>query len=657
MTKQAFGWTGKFLRIDLTRQSYEIDDTMAYARSYIGGRGIAAKIAWDEIPRGIAAFSDNAPLLIFPGPLTGTSAPYSGRTTICALAPQGYPHEWYTRSSFGGHWGPELKYAGWDGLVITGRADRPVYLMIADEKVSFLEAAPLWGKGIFDTQKQIIARHGKRTRVIAIGPTGEKLCRISIIATETESASGQGGFGAVMGYKKLKAIAVQGSGAIRIAEPERFYSICTAIREEAHGSHGWPHPIRLKQEMVEKYGEKFQACTQQCHTGCYDARYYTRVPGRICKNRVYAGQLDCIAGLFPGAEGTFYDWHLGFEAGFELAQMANDLGLNHWEILVGMMPWLRECRRSGVLRRLDGKTIDLNDPHFWAELFISITERRGMGDVLAEGSVRAAKKLGAGLEYIVQLFPSWGYAGHWDGHGDHINMIFFPYWIVAALQWAFDTRDPVSSGHGYTQNIMNWSKVRSPEHGLTWEQIMSVGEKIYGTRRAVDPQSSYEDKAIPAVWHGHRSVIKDSITIDDQMFPRIYSACTEDHLARAGNMDGIDFEAYLLASCTGFDISPQELELFGERVINLERQLLIRNFDRHRIDDQSVIPYFELPEHNINPLINKPMSLDRQQFLNLMDEYYDLRGWDRSTGAPQRAKLRQLGLDFTITESGPHKGE
>ena len=311
MNNNCFGWTGKFLRIDLSRKSFAIDNTQRYAKTYIGGRGIAAKIAWDEIPRGVIAFSEENPLLLFPGPLTGTSAPYSGRTTVCTLAPQGYPHEWYTRSSFGGHWGPELKYAGWDGLVITGRADRPLYLMISNDQVQFLDAGPLWGMGIFDAQKSIIAQHGKSTRVLAIGPAGERLCRISIIATETESASGQGGFGAVMGYKNLKAIAVLGSGAVQVADPERFYAICTIIREEAHGSHGWPHPIRLKPEMVEKYGEKFQACTQQCHTGCYDARYYTRVPGRICKNKTFAGQLDCIAGLFPGAEGTFYNWKLG----------------------------------------------------------------------------------------------------------------------------------------------------------------------------------------------------------------------------------------------------------------------------------------------------------------------------------------------------------
>ena len=153
MNKSFFGWTGKFLRIDLSRRSYAVDDTLSYAKTYIGGRGIAAKIAWDEIPRGVIAFSEENPLILFPGPLTGTSAPYSGRTTVCTLAPQGYPHEWYTRSSFGGHWGPELKYAGWDGPVITGRADKPLYLMIANDQVDFLDAGLLWGRAFLIPRK------------------------------------------------------------------------------------------------------------------------------------------------------------------------------------------------------------------------------------------------------------------------------------------------------------------------------------------------------------------------------------------------------------------------------------------------------------------------------------------------------------------------
>ncbi|MBU1627343.1 hypothetical protein KKB18_08245 [bacterium] len=640
-----FGWMGKILRVDLTKEKVEVENTSEYCREFIGGRGIAAKIAWNEFKRGTEALSDENILIILTGPLTGTSAPYSGRTTICSLAPQGYPHEWYTRSSFGGHWGPELKYAGWDGIIIKGRASKPVYLWINEDKIELKDAITLWGLGIFDTQKKIIERHGSKVRVFAIGPTGENLCRIAIAATETESASGQGGFGAVMGCKNLKAIAVRGTKPIKIAEPERFYNICKIVKDECHGSHGWPHPIKLDEEKVEKYGQRFQACTQQCQTGCFDARYYTRVPGVICK-KMLAGQVDCVAGLFPGIEGTFYDWKLGFEAGFEITQMTNDLGLNHWEILIGMIPWLRDCNKEGLIKEINGRKFDLNDVYFWAELLHAITYRKGdIGNALAEGTVRGSKKLQIGEEHLIKYFPCWGYAGHWDGHGDHINYIVFPFWLVAALQWAVDTRDPISSGHGYTQNIMNWSKIRSPEHGLEWEAMINIGKRIYGSDKSVDPQSAYEGKAFPAFWHNHRSVFKDSLPVDDQIFPRIYSKYTEDNFSKVGDMDGIDFEYHLLKSATGIDMTKNDFELFAEKVVNLERLLLMKLNDRSRKDDETLIPYYEQPENGLNPYIGKPMSLDRENFLALLDEYYDLRGWDRVTGHPKAETLRKLGLE------------
>jgi aldehyde:ferredoxin oxidoreductase len=641
--KKIFGYTGNILRVDLSKNSFEVEDITPYIEKFIGGRGIAAKIFWEELKVGTTPFSEDNFIVIMTGPLTGTSAPFSGRTAICSLAPQGYPKPWYTRSNFGGHFGPELKYAGFDGIVIKGKAKEPVYLWIYDNKAEILKAEDLWGLGIFETQKILLHRYGKDSKVLAIGPSGERLSRISIIATETESAAGQGGLGAVFGSKNLKAIVVLGKGALRIAKAKKFFKLCNLIREEAHGSHGWPHPIKLDPEKVKKYGQRFQACSQQCHIPCYDARFYAKVPGVICK-RTLSGQLDCVAGLFPGIEGTFYDWKLGFEAGFEIAQMSNDLGINHWELLIGLIPWLRECFKEGEIKEINSYPINLDDPYFWANLLRDISYRRGIGNDLAEGTVRASEKLRLGEKFIRWFFPAWGYAGHWDGHGDYINYIFYPYWIVSALQWAMDTRDPISSGHGYCQNIMNWCKVRSPEYGITWEEIKNIGERIYGSKLATDPESNYEDKAIPALWHGNRSVIKDSLLVDDQIFPRIYSRYTKDHFSKIGDIEGPDFEYHLLNAATGLDLSKEEFNLFSERVINLERMINIKHFNRSREDDESVIPYFERKEHCLNPFINKYMALDREEFLKLMDEYYNLRGWDKKTGRPREDTLKRLDL-------------
>lgn len=621
------GYARRILRVDLTRNSVEIQDTSDFLPDWYGGRAMAAGIACDSIQPRTGAFSPGNPLMIFTGPLTGTSAPFSGRTTVCGLSAQGYPHEWYTRSSFGGHWGPTLKHAGFDGMVITGRADRPVFLRIEQGVCTIEDACLLWGKGIYETQKLLMGSPG--WRVLAIGPAGENLCRIAIMATETESASGQGGFGAVMGSKNLKAIAVKGTLPIPVAEPDTFRKVCDLVRAEAHGSHGWPHEPRLDPHRVRMFGQKFQACTQGCAVRCYDARFYTSVPAVLSPGRKLSGQMDCVAGLFPGMENSFYDWKLGFEAGFEVGQIANDEGLNHWEILIGMVPWLRSMNEQGILTEVDGVRIDVDDPRFWQHLLKGISRREGtVRSALAEGTVRACHLLGIGRESLDRLFPAWGYAGHWDGHGDHINYVFFPYWVVSALQWAIDTRDPISSAHGYAQNIMGWSRICSPVHGLSWERIMEVSARVYGTTDAADPRSGYGAKAVAAAWHGNRSVMKDSLTVGDQVFPRIYSNRTEDNFARAGDMDGPTFERHMFNALTGIGWTDAELDAASARVLSTERKLLIRLFQRSRADDESVIPYFQPPENLVNPFIGERMGLDPDAFRTALDELYKLRGWD-----------------------------
>jgi aldehyde:ferredoxin oxidoreductase len=174
--------------------------------------------------------------------------------------------------------------------------------------------------------------------------------------------------------------------------------------------------------------------------------------------------------------------------------------------------------------------------------------------------------------------------------------------------------------------------------------IKSVGQRIYGTAQAVDPQSDYEGKEFPAVWHGHRSVMKDSVAVDDTMFPMILSRNSPDGLARAGDMMGPDMEYQLFAAATGSRVSRDEFELACERVFNLERAFHVRNHGRRRRDDESVIPYFERVEWWESPLIGEKKRLERDEFLSLLERYYRLRGWDVADGRPNHSKLRQLGL-------------
>jgi aldehyde:ferredoxin oxidoreductase len=640
-----YGWASKILRVDLSTGRVEAQDTAPYAEGYIGGRGFAARFAWEELGPGVGPFDADNPLMAFTGPLAGTTAPCSGRTVVAAVSPQAHPIEWFTRSNLGGHWGPALKYAGWDGIVITGRAERPAYLWIEDDRVELRDAGELWGSGTYATQQRLAAEHGRGISCLAIGQAGEHLSRLAIINSETESAAGQGGFGAVMGAKGLKAIAVRGTGGVRIARPDEFLRVCQAIAQELHAPCGVPQPGGLDPEQVARYGARCDACTQGCAVRCVYSHYYRKVPSRLHPGEMLAGQMHCVSNLFPGMDDALYDWKIGFEAGFELSKLANDYGINHWDLLIGVVPWLRTCQAAGLVADLDGLPLDFDSPAFWAELLRRIAYREGeMGDALSQGGRRAPALLGFGQEIMDAFYTGWGFSAHWGGHTNHANSIFFPYWLVSALQWAMDTRDPMGGAHGYAQNIMMWSPSVAGDAGLSWEELTRVAARVYGTEQAAHPLSGYDAKAIPAVWHGHRGVIKDSAPVDDQMFPRIYSKRTADHFARSGDMEGPAFEAHMLAAATGVDWDADSLDHAAERVFNLERALQVRNYGRTRAMDESVIPFFERPEYMVNPFIGHRMSLDRTEFLRLMDEYYALRDWDPETGRPTRAKLEMLGL-------------
>jgi len=640
-----FGWVGRFLWVDLSAGRVEEMDTAPYAGDYIGGRGIEARLAWEKMPAGIGVFDEANLLMFFPGPLTGTIAPFSGRTSVASHAPQGYPHEWFSRANFGAHWGASLKYAGYDGLVIAGKAERPVYLLIEDRRVEIRPAGHLWGQGILTTQQMLQEELGKSWRILCIGPAGENRSRIAVIQTETESAAGQGGFGAVMGDKGLKAIAVRGTGPVRVARPELLWERTKAVLEEARQGCRLAQG-RLDPERVQRYGLRYHACTQQCGIECGGGSYYYRnVPGPL-SGRKLSGHMHCVAPIFPGLPGTFYDWKLGFEAGFELAQLSNDYGINHWDLVFGILPLLRYWRDSGLRAEIDSLPIDLDDPRFWAELFRRIAYREGIGGVLAEGGWRAAQQLGLGVDFADDVYQAWGYAGHMDARGDRANRVVFPFWIAPALQWAIDTRDPMGGSHGYITGALGYSPLAHHGEGPSWEQLMAGAEKLYGTRLALDPYSGYEGKAPAARWHCIRGALKDSLTVDDNVFPMLWSYRTPDGMARAGGMEGYAFEYHLFTATTGLELSEEDFNRCGERIVNLERALQVRDFARSRQDDEVIIPHFTEQEDFLpSPYLEGPQRGDAEKLRAALSEFYALWGWDVETGRPTAETLRRLGME------------
>jgi len=589
--------------------------------------------------------------------LTGARSPYSGRTHVSGFSPQSLPYNWFTRASIGSNWGHELKKAGYDGIVITGASETPVRILIQDDQVSIIPAGDLWGLDTIVVQTEIQARDGRRVKTLTIGPAGEKLSRIATIHTASTSVAGQGGFGAVMGSKKLKAITVLGTSDVPIADPEKLRVLFKDITTATKGLRGGRRRIEWMNARLQKEGggkARIVPCTMYCVTPC--RMEITDDQGHRFDQKL-SSVIGCVSGLFGGSRGRggsgVYDWNLGMRGTMAINMHANRLGLNHWDILVGIVPWIIACLRDGLLSDYDGLAIDWNSTDFWVAFLDSIAYRTGTGDALAEGGYRAAHELNMGLEIIRRYYSGWGYSGHWDGHATFANHIVYPFWIVSALHWMMDTRDPVSSTHGYVQNVMHRSpfgfRSSQGDNPITWDHMRAIGERVYGRADTLDPLSGYEGKAIPAVYHAIRSVMKDCLPTDDQVFPLIYSTQTEDHFCRVGGIDGPDIDAHLFRAGTGVDWDPTEFTRAAERVLNLERAISVRHFGKDRAMDERVIPSFEYEENGINPLLGKRMSLDRELFKPVVDDYLTRLGWDLETGWPTSQRLTELDLDIHAT--------
>lgn len=216
--KQGYGWCGSILKVDLSTRSISKLDTMAYSNLFLGGRGIASRLYWELNKPETSAFDPENHLIFMTGPLGATGAQGASRFIVMGKSPMMYP-EGFCYGNLGGFFGPYLKRAGFDGLVVTGQSDHPVYLYINDGEISFLDASELWGRGVYAVRDSLKGIHGSAVRFITMGVAGENLCRSANIMTDNEG-SATGGFGAVMGAKNLKAIAVTGTGQVAVANPE-----------------------------------------------------------------------------------------------------------------------------------------------------------------------------------------------------------------------------------------------------------------------------------------------------------------------------------------------------------------------------------------------------------------------------------------------------
>jgi aldehyde:ferredoxin oxidoreductase len=625
MSTSLFGWTGQILRADLSSGDLSVVDTRKYSDKYIGGKGLMHRLAWEEIPRGVGAFDPENRLMVTTGPLTGTPAPTSGRTEVGGVAAQCYP-EMYSHSGFGGWFGPELKYAGFDAVIVQGKAPSPCYLWINDGKAEIRNAGMLWGMGSYGTQRELEKIHGKGTKSLVIGPAGERQSRIATLLTGASNAAGQGGFGGVAGSKNLKAISVKGTKSIRIAHPDKLLETRSSVSLKPT-----KNPLKTNSRfeyfshVIENvpYQSFYTACSHSCDRFCMPAFMdvtQASQPGQI------SGEMGCIAQLGIGWEvGESWTkqetplswplWRSKLERGMETVRLMNEYGLNQYDILGGMVPWIVMASHEGILSDEDfGFEIEPDEPEWWTKFLKMMAYRQGFGDLLAEGTTRAINTLGKSvfgdtvytgerklgekqMPTPVSLQQGWGYAEHYSGRGLN-SSVPFPDWLLSALAWMNQSRDAFNDTH--VKSRLDWmNKFReNPYKGETGAWI--------------------------AIWNENRSEFKCSLILCDYAFPMPYF---------------VNAEAYLFSAVTGQLMTAEEADLIGERLKNLQRAVLVRNYDRNRkMEEAEIIPFFKRPDGSTGA------TLDETQFKILVDNYYDQRGWNRDTGRPTRAKLEELGL-------------
>jgi aldehyde:ferredoxin oxidoreductase len=625
---------GKLLDVDLTTGQIVTRDTLPYARDTIGGRALAARLAWDEIPAGIDAYDPANRIIITTGPLTGTLSPTSGRTVMSSVSPRTYPLPWYTHSTLGGWFGPQLKYAGFDAIVVRGKADAPVYLEILDDVARLVDARELWGRGAREIQIRFKEQLGEKTEVLTIGPAGENLVRFATVQHAEENAAGHSGFGAVWGSKNLKAITVRGSGGVRVADPEAL------LREVLEFGVARTSPAAgVLRETGDK--EHRPVCSQACTFNCHVSSYRRTDDGRLSPSW-------CIGPIWrseTGMELTHYDAGgvqvpkgKNFEMFTEVAlhELCNDLGLDLWFRLV-MQPWFVRCTELGV-REIRGHTIAPNDAVWFEAFMFQLAKREGLGTIFADDLRRAMDELEGELpqELIYlgrELEFDFGFPAHREGRFWDEEPL--PFWVISAMMHASTSRDPTIGTH---QSSLLHASFMLADRELARRQFRVLSEKVWGYADALEP--TFENKAPVAIWSQHQHMLIDSLPLCDFAFPQlIRSMDSYEEWQNAKDITGdLDLDRRLFEAVTGMALSRKELDTVAERAFTLERAMLARA-GRGRPLEESLAPHFNLPCRSDGTRI------DAAGYSRLLDEYYAARGWDLEFGWPQDQVLKTLGLE------------
>jgi aldehyde:ferredoxin oxidoreductase len=629
------GWMGKILHVDLTSSEISTLPTQPYAGKYLGGRGIASRLYRETVKPETGAFEPANHLIFITGPLVATGAQGATRMAVAGKSPMTCPEQ-YCYGNIGGFFPAELKKAGYDGLVVTGCAPHPVYLLVEDDNAELRDASPLRGKGAYDVGDFLLVTHGGKTRFLTTGVAGENRVRSAIIFGSHQSTS-TAGFGAVMGSKNLKAVAVKGSGRPSVYDPVKLkelnrYVISISKRldltippDVTMSGHG---------HLLEAVGK---GKCYQCGLTCIRNRYR------------YGGRPDLVDYRRCEAMEYYMPWKYSREdepvdTFYNAPILANDYSICTFE-LRSMINWLYDCYQAGALSEEEtglplSKT---GTAGFLEKLLHSIAYREGFGDLLAEGLFRAVRK--APEKARALLNPGVLPVGENDVTLPRTS-------IVHSLLDPMEPRMSRPLAHGGFARAAWAANRMNPEISpVTSEVFKRIAERFWGSAAAADV-SSYEGKALAAVKIQNRAYIEDSLGLCDSAWPIAYSFSKPDPAGEP------DLEAEIFTAVTGMD--GKEIDRYAERIMNTQRMIMIREGRKLPDDDFPLEFNFTEPVTVPGPLTvpapdDKPVNtagavLNKEQFTAMLKEYYSLRGWSTETGMPLPGTLSALEMDDTLED-------
>ena len=650
--EKIYGWTGRLLRVELSSGEINKTKSMDYVKDFIGGRMLAARIYWDEVSKDTGALEAEHVLEIIPGPLTGTPATACSRWVVSAKSPHSYPDQ-YGFGNAGGFLGAALKHAGYDGLIVKGKAKGPSYIFVENEKVEIKDASGLWGLASDETMKKLKERHGKGARIMCIGPAGENMVRFAIANTDQGGAISNG-MGAVMGSKNIKAVVVIGSNKVPVAYPERLSEINKRARFLRKGVN---ESVYMTEPMIEGIEKVKSAPCYACPAGCMRASFkHTSGLVEIRKTCASAFFYTPWDQLYHGkaTENPFLATSLCDRFGLCTAEMSN------------IIHWLYECFKKNLLSEEETSLplSKIGSLEFIEALVDRVVTKNGFGELLAQGTRRASIEKGKAAEEVAlaRVTPS-GYVN--DAYGARV-------FLITALFYATETRNPIIQLHEVIFLLLKWALCHTTSGAMSpinTDDLRRIAGRAWGSEKAVD-FSTYEGKAKAAFMVQNRQHAKESMVACDRYFPILETDQKEDHLGDP------TLVPQFFQAVTGVELSEDDYYRLGERSFNLQRAIMGREGRAGRKEDtlgefnftepvetsEGVFgmfnPDLELPGAGDEIISRKGKTIDRGEFERMKDEYYTLRGWDVKSGMQTKKKLEELGMSDLCAEmetSGPLK--